>query len=132
MLSYKTLTNVHAVRIDRQRIDDLLHNETFKDYVKDELNNEILSLRWRAINNTFTIELKVSKLVLMLSEKFGNPLFKISNSDMANMLDSTRESVNRTLNKLWDKGLIDMGSGNIFVNSKLKNSITIESLEASL
>jgi len=31
------------------------------------------------------------------------------------MIGTTRETVNRTLNKFWDEKLIDMGSGNVVV-----------------
>ena len=121
--SYKALTNVNVIRIKKQQINDLLQNITFKNYILDELNQEITNLRWRAINNTFSIETKVSQLLLTLCQKFGNPLFKLTNTDMANMLDSTRENVNKTLNKLWDKGLINMQSGSIFINPQLKDSL---------
>jgi CRP/FNR family cyclic AMP-dependent transcriptional regulator len=131
-LSYKALSTVQVVRIEKQHIHNLARHMDFQRYIINELNNEIMNLRWRTINNTFTIETKISQLILMLSEKFGLPnededgamiQFRITNSDMAHMLDSTRESVNRTLNKLVDKGLIHMGTGNIFVNNRLKDSI---------
>ena len=128
-LSYKALTSVKAVRIEKKHIENLFGNARFKEYITNELKDEVARLRWRASNNTSPMEPRVSKFIVMLSETFGKPQtngciikFKINNTDMAHMLDSTRESVNRTLNILCDKSLIEMNQGRIFVSNRLKEA----------
>jgi CRP/FNR family transcriptional regulator len=40
---------------------------------------------------------------------------RLTNQEMANMIGTTRETVNRTLNRFWDERLIDMRTAHVVV-----------------
>lgn len=42
---------------------------------------------------------------------------RLTNQELANMIGTTRETVNRTLNKFWDEHLIDMRTSHIIVTN---------------
>ena len=53
---------------------------------------------------------------------FGEPAgpgtritLRLTNQEMANMIGTTRETVNRTLNRFWDEHFIDMRTANVVV-----------------
>ena len=65
---------------------------------------------------------RLATLLLNLSGSFGEPApngmritLRLTNQEMANMIGTTRETVNRTLNRFWDEHLIDMRTSNIVV-----------------
>ena len=87
-----------------------------------------LSERLRAANALIAattsqdIRARLASLLLNLASNFGEPAengtrisLRLTNQEMANMIGTTRESVNRTLNRMWDDRLIDMRTSNIVV-----------------
>ena len=40
---------------------------------------------------------------------------RLTNQEMANMIGTTRETVNRTLNRFWDEQLVDMRTSHVVV-----------------
>ena len=88
-----------------------------------------LSSRLRATNQAIQanayqdIRTRLASLLLNLERNFGERLpeggtrltLRLTNQEMANMIGTTRETVNRMLNKFWDERLIDMRTANIVV-----------------
>ena len=87
-----------------------------------------LSERLRAANKLIAattsqdIRSRLASLLLNLMASFGEPVpegsrisLRLTNQEMANMIGTTRETVNRTLNRFWDERLIDMRSANVVV-----------------
>ena len=111
--SIKTLTEVE--RRARSGSDDFLelldHNPRI-----GRLLVIALSERLRAANALIAattsqdIRARLASLLLNLSESFGEPVdngtritLRLTNQEMANMIGTTRETVNRTLNRFWDE-----------------------------
>jgi CRP/FNR family cyclic AMP-dependent transcriptional regulator len=68
------------------------------------------------------IRSRLAALLLNLMERFGEQVtggtrisLRLTNQEMANMIGTTRETVNRTLNRFWDERLIDMRTANVVV-----------------
>jgi CRP/FNR family transcriptional regulator len=68
------------------------------------------------------IRSRLASLLLNLVQNFGEPVsngtritLRLTNQEMANMIGTTRETVNRTLNKFWDEHLIDMRTAYVVV-----------------
>jgi CRP/FNR family cyclic AMP-dependent transcriptional regulator len=68
------------------------------------------------------IRSRVAALLLNLADRFGEATpagtriaLRLTNQEMANMIGTTRETVNRTLNRFWDERLIDMRTSNVVV-----------------
>jgi CRP/FNR family transcriptional regulator, cyclic AMP receptor protein len=86
-----------------------------------------LSSRLRATNqaiqgNYQDIRTRLASLLLNLERNFGEKVeggtrltLRLTNQEMASMIGTTRETVNRMLNKFWDEKLIDMRTANIVV-----------------
>ena len=87
-----------------------------------------LSERLRAANKLIAattsqdIRSRLASLLLNLMSSFGETVpegtrisLRLTNQEMANMIGTTRETVNRTLNRFWDERLIDMRSANVVV-----------------
>ena len=87
-----------------------------------------LSARLRATNEAMQatayqdIPTRLAALLLNLGKNFGEPMdggvqitLRLTNQEMANMIGTTRETVNRTLNRFWDEKTIDMRTGNITI-----------------
>jgi CRP/FNR family transcriptional regulator, cyclic AMP receptor protein len=86
-----------------------------------------LSARLRATNqaiqgNYQDIRTRLASLLLNLERNFGEKVeggtrltLRLTNQEMASMIGTTRETVNRMLNKFWDEKLIDMRTANIVV-----------------
>ncbi|HXW77381.1 MAG TPA: Crp/Fnr family transcriptional regulator [Candidatus Eremiobacteraceae bacterium] len=87
-----------------------------------------LSARLRATNQAIQanayqdIRTRLASLLLNLERNFGEKVdggtrlsLRLTNQEMANMIGTTRETVNRMLNKFWDEKLIDMRTANIVV-----------------
>jgi len=73
------------------------------------------------------IRARLAALLLNLAEHFGEPVeegtritLRLTNQEMANMIGTTRETVNRTLNRFWDEHLIDMGAATVVVTDREK------------
>ncbi len=87
-----------------------------------------LSERLRAANKLIAattsqdIRARLASLLLNLMQNFGEPVqngvrisLRLTNQEMANMIGTTRETVNRTLNRFWDERLIDMRTAHVVV-----------------
>lgn len=87
-----------------------------------------LSERLRAANALIAattsqdIRARLASLLLNLSSQFGEPVdtgtrisLRLTNQEMANMIATTRETVNRTLNRFWDEKLVDMRTAHLII-----------------
>ena len=92
-----------------------------------------LSERLRAANALIAattsqdIRARLASLLLNLSEQFGERVdngtritLRLTNQEMANMIGTTRETVNRTLNRFWDDRLVDMRTAHVVVTEPEK------------
>ncbi len=87
-----------------------------------------LSDRLRAANAIIAattsqdIRSRLASLLLNLADQFGESVgngtritLRLTNQEMANMIGTTRETVNRTLNRFWDEQLVDMRTAHVVV-----------------
>ncbi|PZR60420.1 MAG: hypothetical protein DLM53_12235 [Candidatus Eremiobacter antarcticus] len=87
-----------------------------------------LSTRLRATNQAIQaasyqdIRTRLASLLMNLEKNFGEPVdggtrltLRLTNQEMANMIGTTRETVNRMLNRFWDEKLIDMRTANVVI-----------------
>jgi CRP/FNR family cyclic AMP-dependent transcriptional regulator len=87
-----------------------------------------LSERLRAANKLIAattsqdIRSRLASLLLNLMQNFGEPgaagtriSLRLTNQELANMIGTTRETVNRTLNRFWDEHLIDMRTAHVVI-----------------
>jgi len=87
-----------------------------------------LSERLRAANALIAattsqdIRARLASLLLNLSVQFGERVdngtrisLRLTNQEMANMIATTRETVNRTLNRFWDEKLVDMRAAHVII-----------------
>ncbi len=87
-----------------------------------------LSSRLRATNQAIQaaayqdIRTRLASLLINLEKNFGEAsdggvrlTLRLTNQEMANMIGTTRETVNRMLNRFWDEKLIDMRTANIVI-----------------
>ncbi len=87
-----------------------------------------LSERLRAANALIAattsqdIRARLASLLLNLSDQFGERVdngtritLRLTNQEMANMIGTTRETVNRTLNRFWDDRLVDMRTAHVVI-----------------
>ena len=87
-----------------------------------------LSERLRAANALIAattsqdIRARLASLLLNLGDQFGEQVengtritLRLTNQDMANMIGTTRETVNRTLNRFWDDKLVDMRTAHVVI-----------------
>jgi CRP-like cAMP-binding protein len=92
-----------------------------------------LSERLRAANALIAattsqdIRARLASLLLNLSDQFGEPVpngtritLRLTNQEMANMIGTTRETVNRTLNRFWDDRLVDMRTAHVVITDAEK------------
>ena len=125
-LSTRTLSKVSLIVIERDNF--LLLIERSPHIAKMLVSS--LSARLREANtliattNWLEIRPRVAAILIKLSEKFGQfthhgttLALRLTNRDIGNMIGTTRETVNRTLNKFWDEGLIDMSTSNIIIKN---------------
>ena len=68
------------------------------------------------------IRSRLASLLLHLKEQFGEAIpegtritLRLTNQEMANMIGTTRETVNRTLNRFWDEQLVDMRTAHVVI-----------------
>ena len=93
----------------------------------------VLSERLRAANELVTmatsqdVRARVASLLLTLCERFGQPNdsgirigLRLTHQEMANMIGTTRETVNRTLNRFWDERIIDRRTTQLIIVDKEK------------
>jgi CRP-like cAMP-binding protein len=87
-----------------------------------------LSDRLRAANALIAattsqdIRARLASLLLNLAHQFGESVdngtritLRLTNQEMANMIGTTRETVNRTLNRFWDDRLVDMRTAHVVI-----------------
>ncbi len=92
-----------------------------------------LSSRLRATNQAIQaasyqdIRTRLASLLLNLEKNFGEKVeggtrltLRLTNQEMANMIGTTRETVNRMLNRFWDEKLIDMRTANVIITEHEK------------
>ena len=122
--SIKTLTDVTVGVIEEKEFLDMLdHSPKIGRYLVIAL-----SQRLRAANQLIAattsqdIRARLASLLLNLTQSFGEPVengtkitLRLTNQEMANMIGTTRETVNRTLNRFWDERLIDMRTSHVVV-----------------
>jgi len=65
---------------------------------------------------------RLASLLLNLGDQFGERVengtritLRLTNQEMANMIGTTRETVNRTLNRFWDDKLVDMRTAHVVI-----------------
>ena len=129
--SVRTLTEVEVGVIEREDFLALLDRSPRIG----RLLVIALSDRLRAANRLIAattsqdIRSRLASLLLHLMQNFGEPVpngtrisLRLTNQEMANMIGTTRETVNRTLNRFWDERLIDMRTSHVVVveTDKLK------------
>jgi CRP/FNR family cyclic AMP-dependent transcriptional regulator len=122
--SVRTLTEVEVGVIER---DDFL---ALIDHSRriGRLLVIALSERLRAANKLIAattsqdIRSRLASVLLNLMQNFGEPVangtritLRLTNQEMANMIGTTRETVNRTLNRFWDERLIDMRTSHVVI-----------------
>ncbi len=68
------------------------------------------------------IRARLASLLLNLGAQFGERVengtrisLRLTNQEMANMIATTRETVNRALNRFWDEHLIDMRTSHVVI-----------------
>jgi CRP-like cAMP-binding protein len=122
--SIKTLTDVEVGAIQHADFLDLLDRNP-------RIGRSLviaLSERLRAANALIAattsqdIRARLASLLLNLSIQFGEHVdngvritLRLTNQEMANMIGTTRETVNRTLNRFWDDRLVDMRTAHVVI-----------------
>jgi CRP/FNR family transcriptional regulator, cyclic AMP receptor protein len=122
--SVRTVTTAEVAQIDREAFMALLERSPRIG----RLLVIALAERLRAANALIAattsqdIRSRLASLLLNLMERFGEPVstgsrisLRLTNQEMANMIGTTRETVNRTLNRFWDERLIDMRTAHVIV-----------------
>ncbi len=122
--SVRTLTDVEVGAIER---DDFLALIDRSPRI-GRLIVIALSERLRAANKLISttssqdIRSRLAALLINLMTKFGEAApngtritLRLTNQEMANMIGTTRETVNRTLNRFWDEHLIDMRTSHVII-----------------
>jgi CRP/FNR family transcriptional regulator len=120
--SVRAMTNVVLGVIERDPFLDLIDHTPGIG----RLLVVALSERLRAANQLITstasqdIRSRLATLLLNLMQSFGEPTetgtrisLRLTNQELANMIGTTRETVNRTLNRFWDEHMIDMRTTHI-------------------
>ncbi|HVA37043.1 MAG TPA: Crp/Fnr family transcriptional regulator [Candidatus Dormibacteraeota bacterium] len=121
--SVKTLTDVEVGLITRADFLDLLgKNPSIGRSLVIALAERLREANQLIASAYQDIRSRLATLLLKLSEKFGEQVpeglritQRLTNQEMASMVGTTRETVNRTLNKFWDEGLIDMRTAHIVI-----------------
>ena len=122
--SVRTLTDVEVGIIDRTDFLALIDRSPRIG----RLLVTALSDRLRAANKLIAsttsqdIRSRLAALLINLGQNFGEPTplgsrisLRLTNQEMANMIGTTRETVNRTLNRFWDERVIDMRTAHVVI-----------------
>jgi len=112
----------------------ILQRADFLDLLakRADLNRAVISAlitRLRATNKAtqarshLSVKAKVADLLLMLADNFGEAgergtrlTVKLTHQQLANMVGTTRETMNRTLTEFWGAKLIDITGGSIVIS----------------
>jgi CRP/FNR family transcriptional regulator, cyclic AMP receptor protein len=91
-----------------------------------------LVARLRATNQAtqarahLNVKARIADLLLMLGDSFGQATekgtrihIKLTHQQLANMVGTTRETMNRTLTEFWDAKLIDMSGTHVVISNPL-------------
>ena len=133
--SIKTLTEVHVGIIKQNDFLSLIdRNPGIGRILVIELSDRLRAANQLiAATTSLDIRSRLASLLLNLTENFGEPVdngirisLRLTNQEMANMIGTTRETVNRTLNRFWDDRLIDMRTSHVVVvdEDRLKGLIS--------
>jgi CRP-like cAMP-binding protein len=124
--SIKTLTEVEVGTITRSEFLALLdRSPKIGRLLVIELAERLRAANAIIASTTSQdIRARLATLLLSLSDKFGEPVpsgikiaLRLTNQEMASMIGTTRETVNRTLNRFWDDQLVDMRTAYVVVTS---------------
>jgi len=124
--SIKTLTEVEVGTVNRSDFLALLdRNPKIGRLLVIELAERLRAANALiAATTSQDIRARLASLLLNLAEQFGEPVengvkisLRLTNQEMANMIGTTRETVNRTLNRFWDDQLVDMRTSHVVVTS---------------
>ncbi len=127
--SIKTLTDVELGEIRQDEFLGLLErNPKIGKLLVIELSERLRAANALiAATTSQDIRARLASLLLKLAEQFGEPVengtritLRLTNQEMANMIGTTRETVNRTLNRFWDDRLVDMRTAYVVVTEPEK------------
>ncbi len=122
--SVKTLSDVEVGLVTRADFLDLLgKNPSIGRSLVIALSERLRDANQQIAASAYQdIRSRLAALLLKLAEKFGETTpegtritQRLTNQEMASMVGTTRETVNRTLNKFWDEQLIDMRTAFIVI-----------------
>jgi CRP/FNR family cyclic AMP-dependent transcriptional regulator len=122
--SIKTLTDVEVGSINRDDFLGLIdRNPKIGRLLVIELAERLRSANALiAATTSQDIRARLASLLLNLTEQFGETVangtritLRLTNQEMANMIGTTRETVNRTLNRFWDEQLVDMRTAHVVI-----------------
>lgn len=119
------LSDAKVVLIPAKAFDDMLfaHAKVARKFALGVESRFRLAHERSSYIATNDVSARIARLLLSLSESFSTPQadgstriwLHLTNTEMASMVATTRESVNRTLNRFWDKKILDMRSAQIVV-----------------
>jgi CRP/FNR family cyclic AMP-dependent transcriptional regulator len=127
--SIKTLTDVEVGAVRRDDFMGLIdRNPQIGKLLVIELSERLRAANALiAATTSQDIRARLASLLLNLAEQFGESVdngtritLRLTNQEMANMIGTTRETVNRTLNRFWDDRLVDMRTAHVVVTEPEK------------
>jgi CRP-like cAMP-binding protein len=134
--SIKTLTDVEVGAISQEDFLELLETKPklarlFVVALAERLRDANALV---AATTSQDIRGRVASLLLNLCDRFGEPDDKgtriglrLTHQEMANMIGTTRETVNRILHRFWDDGVVERrGSVMVVVEAERLRAITTE------
>jgi CRP/FNR family transcriptional regulator len=117
--SIKTLSEVDVGMIQQETFLGMLeqHPRLARQFVVVLAERLRVANRLVATTTSQDARARVASLLLYLAERFGEPSeggtrinLRLTHQEMANMIGTTRETVNRALNRFWDEQLVDRRS----------------------
>jgi CRP-like cAMP-binding protein len=127
--SIKTLTDVGVGAVRRDDFMGLIDtNPQIGKLLVIELSERLRQANALvAATTSQDIRARLAALLLNLADQFGEVVdngtritLRLTNQEMANMIGTTRETVNRTLNRFWDDRLVDMRTAHVVVTEPEK------------
>lgn len=116
--TYSAETEAHTVSISKTFVrEELFRYEIFRLNYTNIISNraQVLNTRlWEPL--TGTQEERIARFILYRCERqTGKKLLKIKMEKLAEILNDTRLSVSKALNKMQDKGLLELHRGEILI-----------------
>ena len=117
--SIKTLSEVDVGLIKQETFLAMLeeHPRLARQFVVVLAERLRVANRLVATTTSQDARARVASLLLYLADRFGEPSdggtrinLRLTHQEMANMIGTTRETVNRALNRFWDDRLVDRRS----------------------